>query len=203
MYKSDAVSYSLFTCEFIMGRLSNKKKRAKRKHQKKIKKLKQTVHCSFSSAPTYTASEILSSPSKITLGTHELNGSNNTPSDHENTYIGDQDTDIIEMNLYDVYRGEYGQPNSSHYLKKCIEKLTRKVRYQREKICVLEKENTDMKVEHKRETERIRQFYDTIAFGRSRSGLIVRTAMGRTSTAARIIKELKALYSVDQDQNYQ
>ena len=29
MYKSDAVSYSLITREFIMGRLSNKKERAK------------------------------------------------------------------------------------------------------------------------------------------------------------------------------
>ena len=54
-----------------------------------------------------------------------------------------------------------------------------------------------LKLENEQERERIRKFYDTISFGRSRTGRIVRAAMGTSSTAGKIIEEL----SVDEDRN--
>ena len=61
----------------------------------------------------------------------------------------------------------------------------------------------ELKLESKREKERIRKYYETIAFGRSRTGKIVRSAMGTSSAAGKILKELKTLYSVGHDSLYQ
>ena len=120
----------------------------------------------------------------------------------DDTSIGDDDTDLIEMSLYDDYRKDDGRPYTNHYLKQCTEKLRSKVEQYRAKICELEKENMKMKLEHKEERERIRNYYDTIAFGKSRSGQLVRMSMGTSSAAGKIIEELKTLYSVEQDYKY-
>lgn len=185
-----------------MGRPSAEKKRAKRKRQKQCKNLRLTV----SSAPDDTVCKT-SSSERITSSLHERHGSfevsDSFNSTNEGTCIGNDDTNLIKMDLYDEYRREDGKQHTNHYLKKCVEKLMTKVRQQREKICFLEKDTTEMKIEHKSEQEKIRQFYDTIAFFCSRSGLIVCTTMGKTSIASRIIKELETLYSVDQDHNFQ
>ena len=61
----------------------------------------------------------------------------------------------------------------------------------------------ELKLESEREKERIGKYYETIAFGRSRTGKIVRSAIGTSNAAGKIVKELKTLYSVDQDNLYQ
>lgn len=48
-------------------------------------------------------------------------------------------------------------------------------------------------LEHKQERERLRKYYETIAFGQSRTGLMVRSAMGTSSAAEKIINELKQM----------
>ena len=104
------------------------------------------------------------------------------------------------MNLYDIYRRDDGEPHSTEYLLKCTAKLRKKVKQDRLKLSELQALNMKIRLENKEE-ERIRTFYVTIAFGRSRTGLLVRTAMGTSSAAGKIVKELKALYSVEQDSN--
>ena len=116
--------------------------------------------------------------------------------------IGNVDTDLIEMNLYDIYRRDDGEPYSTEYLLKCTAKLRKKVEQDRLKLSELQALNMKIRLENKEEKERIRTFYETIAFGRSRTGLLVRTAMGTSSAAGKIVKELKALYSVEQDSYY-
>ena len=41
--------------------------------------------------------------------------------------MGDADTDLIEMDLYNMYRHEDGEPLSYEYLQKCNDKLRRRV----------------------------------------------------------------------------
>ena len=55
-------------------------------------------------------------------------------------------------------------------------------------------------LEHKQ--ERLRKYYETIAFGQSRTGLMVRSAMGTSSAAEKIINELKQMYNVTAEDNY-
>ena len=122
-----------------------------------------------------------------------------------NVVIGDVDTDLIEMDLYDTYRKKDGEQYSTEYLHKCRDKLRIKVQQDRVKLIELQRKNMELKLESKREKERIRKYYETIAFGRSRTGKIVRSAMGTSSAAGKrkIVKELKTLYSVGHDSLYQ
>lgn len=134
--------------------------------------------------------------------------SSNPGSSHDdlqlhNSTIGDVDTDLIEMDLYDLYRKEDGKGYSNEYLHKCRNKLRRKVRQDRIKINDLQRQIIELKLESEREKERIRMFYETIAFGRSRTGRIVQSAMGTSSAAGKIMKHLKDIYSVDHDRYYQ
>ena len=117
--------------------------------------------------------------------------------------IGDVDTDLIEMDIYDLYRREDGKTYSNEYLHKCRDKLRRKAQQDRIEINQLQRESMQLKLRSACEKERIRMFYETIAFGRSRTGRIVRSAIGTSTAAGEIIKELETLYSVDQDSNYQ
>lgn len=50
------------------------------------------------------------------------------------TEIGDQDLEMLEMNVYDTYRGEDGNPYSYNYLLHCRAKLIQKLSSCREKI---------------------------------------------------------------------
>jgi len=68
----------------------------------------------------------------------------------------------------------------------------------------LRKKNLKIRLETKKfnEKERIREFYETIALGHSRSGIMVREAMGSSSAAGTIMQELKSLFDVNQVSNY-
>ena len=115
--------------------------------------------------------------------------SSNPGSSHDtnlqNSTIGDVDTDLIEMDLYDLYRKEDGKGYSNEYLHKCRNKLRRKVRI---KINELQRQIIELKSESEHEKKRIRMFYETIAFGRSRSGRIVQSALGTSSAAGKIME---------------
>jgi len=54
----------------------------------------------------------------------------------------------------------------------------------------LRKENLKIRLETKNEKERIRESYETIALGQSRSGIMVREAMGSSGAAETIMQEL-------------
>ena len=85
------------------------------------------------------------------------------------------------------------------YLQKCNDKLRRKVfqdKYIINKLCRI---NTKMKADKKDEVERIRCFYDAIAFGLSRAGKMVCTARGTSLT---ISQKMKEIYSASQDHSY-
>ena len=207
-----------------MGRPRIEKKRAKRKRQK-IRRTSNHVSLrndvSFSSElnndgppehiPTCSSPVLFSEYSSVSASNPENKSTfpaqtctaqsvaNNQSFPYNSTSIGDDDTDLIEMDLYDVYREEDGGLYTNE---KCTEKLKRKLKEGRIRLNELLKENMEMKVQHKEEKERIRKFYDTIAFGRSRSGRMVRTAMGTSSAAGKIIEELRNLYSVEQDCNF-
>ena len=89
------------------------------------------------------------------------------------------------MDLYDLYRKEDGKGYSNEYLHKCRNKLRRKVRI---KINELQRQIIELKSESEHEKKRIRMFYETIAFGRSRSGRIVQSALGTSSAAGKIME---------------
>ena len=58
------------------------------------------------------------------------------------------------------------------------------------------KEVNRVKLESKEENEK---YYEVIAYGQSRAGKVVRSAMGTAPAAAQIIKDLEKLYSVSYD----
>ena len=101
--------------------------------------------------------------------------------------VGDRDMDLIEMELYDNYRRSDGEPYPTEYLLKCRKKLKTKLHKCSEKINPLELKISKINLEHKQERERLRKYYETIAFGQSRTGLMVRSAMGTSSAAEKIM----------------
>ena len=166
-----------------MGRPSPKQKKSKRKRQKARRKLE------FSKM----------------LSKCDENADHGSPSEpsHESeqstSCMGDVDTDVMEMSLYDSYRKLDGEQYTPRYLFKCREKLMIKVKQYRAHIHDLKREVAKVKLESNEEKERLRKYYEVIAFGKSRSGKIVRDAMGTAHAAGKIIQELKALYSVEND----
>ena len=74
--------------------------------------------------------------------------------------IGNVDTDLIEMNLYDIYRRDDGETYSTEYLLKCTAKLRKKVEQDRLKLSELQALNMKIRLENKEEKERIRTFYE-------------------------------------------
>ena len=115
-----------------------------------------------------------------------------------NLRIGDIDTDVVEMVVYDDYRQNDGESHTPRYLFKCRETLMTKVQQYRSQIYKLEREIADVKFKSNDEKERLWKYYETIAFAKSRSGRMVQSAMG----TERIIREMEALYSVESDINY-
>ena len=74
----------------------------------------------------------------------------------------------------------------------------RRKRY-KEQINYLQEQRIRDELRHKQEKERLRKFYETIAFGQSHTGRILRSAMGTTNAAKEITEELKSLYSTNTD----
>ena len=118
-------------------------------------------------------------------------------------YVGDADIDLVEMDVYDAYREDDGKLPSNTYLLKCNKKLRWKINHANIMIRKLERQNLKEKLENENSKERIRKFYETIAFGRSRAGRMVREAMGTSKAAQEISQELKALYDVSKDSDYE
>ena len=157
-----------------MGRPSPTQKKAKRRRQKVRRKLvfAEETACSFG--------EPIESESPHNLGESEL-------------HMGDVDTDVVEMVVYDGYRQIDGESYTPGYLFKCRERLMTKVQQYRSLIHKLEREIARVKSKN---NERLRKYYETIAFAKSRSGRMVRFAMGTAKGAGKIIREMEALYSV-------
>ena len=176
-----------------MGRPSPSQKKAKRQRQKVRRKLV------FANNPTAQQKTDLSSVSVREQSEPEetLEMEND-----DNMRMADVDTDVVEMVIYDDYRQVDGQPYPPAYLLKCREKLMSKVKQYRSRIHELEREVAHVKSKSNEEKERLRQFYETIAFAKSRSGRMVRSAMGTASTAGKIVRQMEAMYSIENDSNY-
>ena len=108
------------------------------------------------------------------------------------TEIGDADLELLEMNIYDSYRQEDGAPYSYKYLLECREKLMTKLHSCRKQVHALQKE---AQLQHREELKRTRQFYELIAFAKSRSGRIVRSAMSTSHAAGRIIRDMNSMFN--------
>ena len=161
-----------------MGRPSPERKRAKRSKQKAKRKL-------FGKSNSLPAQD-----------------SEGHDTSEELTATGDIDLDHVEMCLYDSYRQLDGEDPSQDYLLKCRSKLMDKVRQYKEALNKSQEELLTMQLAHKKELERVRRFYETIAFGKFRTGRIVRAAMGTSKAAKEIMDEMTALYSVSADAYY-
>ena len=59
----------------------------------------------------------------------------------------------------------------------------------------LETQKSETQLKHKEEIKRIRQFYEVIAFAKSRSGRIVRSAMGTSPVAGEIIRDMNSMFN--------
>ena len=174
-----------------MGRPSPTQKKAKRQRQKVRRKLL------FASYPatqeTASSSTSFGEPGEP-KESHEV--------DNDDMRMGDVDADVVEMVVYDDYRQIDGEPYPPAYLLKCREKLMTKVKQYRSRIHELERKVAQVKSESNEGKERLREYYETIAFAKSRSGRMVRPAMGTANAAGKIIRQMEALYSVENDCYY-
>ena len=171
-----------------MGRPSPTQKKAKRQRQKVRRKLVfasnlATQETASSSAPFGEPNESEESPEV----------------DHVDKRMGDVDTDVVEVVVYDDYRQIDGEPYPPTYLFKCREKLMTKVQQYRSRVHELEREIAQVKSKSNEEKERLRKYYETIAFAKSRSGRMVHSAMGTANAAGKIAREMEALYSIEND----
>lgn len=96
--------------------------------------------------------------------------------------------------MYDTYRQEDGKPYSYNYLLDCQAKLIQKLHSCRENFELIKK-MSETKLEQQKKIRRIRQFYELIAFAKSRSGAMVRSAMGTSHNADSIIQDMNARFS--------
>lgn len=69
-----------------------------------------------------------------------------------------------------------------------------KVNAYRSELERLKLDKAKMAFKHRSQIDRIRSFYQTIAFATTRTGKIVKTAMETSSAAANIMKELESTY---------
>lgn len=174
-----------------MGRPSPKQRKAKRQRQKVKRKLvfsgnfqtSGNEHQEVDSHDSATSHGVECRPVESDKGT--------------SSSIGDVDCDVMEMALYDDYRQIDKEPYPPTYLFKCREKLISKVKRYRGRVHKLEKEVAQVKLESTEEKKRLRKYYEVIAFGKSRSGKMVRSAMGTAHAAGKIMKELEMIFSVD------
>ena len=111
------------------------------------------------------------------------------------TEIGDQDLELLEMRIYDSYRQEDGAPHSYEYLLDCRKNIMRKLHSCKKEVNDLQKEKLEAQVKHREEIKRIRQFYEVIAFAKSRSGKIVRSAMGTSAAAVEVIRDMNSMFN--------
>ena len=205
----DVYSYFYSSAIYTMGRPSIKNKKEKRNRQKKRRSNSYKFKVTETVFPMATGN--LSTACESPLMFSDRSGSGVTrdvtpdpPGDKDaSTALGDADIDLVEMELYDLYRKDDGQPYSVEYLQKCIDKLKVKVREDKVTINKLQRDIINIKADNKDEVERIRCFYDAIAFGRSRAGRIVRTAIGSSSRAQKISQEMRKIFSVHHNCNYQ
>lgn len=168
-----------------MGRPSPSQKKAKRQRQKVQRKLV------FTNNPAAQQKNDSSSVSVREQSEETLEMEN-----VDNMRMGDVDTDVVEMVIYDDYRQIDGQPYLPAYLLKCREKLMSKVKQYRSRIHELEREVAHLvKSRSNEEKERLWKYYDTIAFAKSRTGRMVRSAMGTASTAGKIICQMETMYT--------
>ena len=159
-----------------MGRRSEISKKEKRKAQKLKRKLK------FSSTHRPTSDCETSQADCSTCTT------NDSASDPLDDILG-EDIDAVEMRLEDAM--EKPDTYSHEYLCKCRRRLLHKVEYYRRER---ERSRTDTAIllaKHREEIERVRHFYQTIAYARTRSGEMVKSVMEKSLAAENIAKQLK------------
>lgn len=85
-----------------------------------------------------------------------------------------EDTDVVHMRLEDFYQQwEDGNEFSANYLQECRQQLIQKVEEYRRTIEALKTEKAKVALQHRKEIEEIRKFYQHLAYGTSRSGGIV------------------------------
>ena len=181
-----------------MGRSSPTQKKAKRQRQKVRRKL--VFAANLASQETACSNTSCREPNEASC--REPNEPESSEIDCVDLCMGDVDTDIVEMEVYDDYRQIDGEPYPPTYLLKCRKKLMTKVLKYRKQVHELEREVAHVKSKSNEEKERLRKYYETIAFAKSRSGRMVRSAMGTANAAGKIIREMEALYSVENDSNY-
>lgn len=112
----------------------------------------------------------------------------------EYTSIG-EDADVVMMHTEDTLIQLEKEPSthSCEYLLECRQTLMHKVERYR---ATLEKQSSAiaaMKYKQRQEIERIREFYQAIAYAPTRSSLIVKRAVCSSKTAAEILQDYRKI----------
>ena len=114
-------------------------------------------------------------------------------SDEPSSVVSDNpvglDLDVLEMTLCDSMANS--ETYSDEYLADCRHRQMRKVEDYRKEIKRLRAEKLEILSKQQKDIIGIRNFYQTIAFGESRTGRMVRTAMSTSQAAAQVMKELE------------
>ena len=162
-----------------MGRPNHETKKKKRRQRKiKQKKLRHTRDMQYSlelvqdhkSSPTCSEAQSFVPTSSAPYATEEAHSNYTDHEDSDQTVnvelessmncsstkeIGDQDIDLLEMKMYDLYRQVDGAPYSPNYLIKCRRNLISKLESCKKELQKVQKQNTRSRLQHKEEIKRI------------------------------------------------
>ena len=171
-----------------MGRRSPSAKRVKRLKQKVKRKLfakAQGCPAQKNAYPNIPAEEIPNNDTDNVRGS--VSGTD--------TCLG-EDVDVVTMRTEDSLKelDEEEYEYSYEYLLECRQKLMRKVEEYRVYVEELTSKEARLIHKHREEVERIRNFYQTIAYAPTRTGRIVKAARMNSSAAAEIMTELGLKY---------
>ena len=170
-----------------MGRRSQESKRIKRRHQKARRFLKFKDTYSRSSVDLQTE-ETTANESDVTEKTEE------EASVYKQIEFG-VDLAAEELRLEDELKDrdvEY----TYEYLSNCRQKLRTRLEHCHQKLEEAKSINVKQNFQHRREIENIQHFYQTIAYAKSRTGRLVRSARLSSSAAAAVMKELEIDYGM-------
>ena len=162
-----------------MGKHTCERKKEQRRRQKlrKKKRMKAVLECD-----SVVSSDLRSSNMEILQ-----------PGQTEDEDEVGADMDATRIALADELMTE-GEEYTIAYLQNVKDDLLRKVEYNRERIEQLKSANLKQLHKHRQEVDRIRTFYQTIAYAKTRTGRMVQTALRKSSAAAQVLEEVGITY---------
>ena len=182
-----------------IGKQSVKSKRRKRKLQKARKRKQFSQRKKFSQPteemPTISTDSCF--PSEVSKAHSDKSIEPVNKVCYSSMAYG-EDLIALEMRLEDSLKPE-DETYSYEYLMECRQRLRAQVEQYKSEVERLSGALTKQSAEHRQQLDAVRNFYQTIAYSRCRSGAMVKKSLVNSSPAAELMKQLDGQYGSHSD----